>query len=807
MQRDRDASPGPAPAKAQRKTTARPARAGRSAARKKVVRPDGLPKVDGHAAYADDLTFPGMLHAAVATSTEPHARLLGVDTDAARAMPGVHAVLTAEDVPGINSIGCSSDDQPLLATEKVRWLGDRLAIVAAETPRQAREGAAAVRGSYDPLPGVFDVEQALLPGAPVLHEDHPTKNLAAKGCVYKGDIDRGFADADVIVEGTYEFGMQEHAYLETQGCVAVPEADGGITVYASMQCPFYVQEAVATLLGIPLSMVRAVQTVTGGAFGGKEDYPSEPAACAAILAVHTGRPVKLILNREEDIRWSSKREAQRVRHRIGAKQDGTLCAIEVDLYLDAGAYLGLASVVADRGNASVVGPYRVPHVRVDTHTVYTCNAFSGAFRGFGHPQVAVATEAQMDELAHKLGMSPIALRDKNLLRAGDVAPTGETLPAPVEACDTLHAAVDLMNYDVARKKVDAHNAKNTRTRLGLGVSTIAYGCCLHAGGQFLEGAGALLQLHKDGSVSIAIGNTEMGQGATAVMQSLVAQELGCALERVRVKTVDTDLVPDSGPTVASRTTTMSGNAVLDACQKLKAELLPFVAETFGVRADAVSFADDGVRAGRKRMDYTALAEAAYVAKRHLLAAGWYAPPRKDWDTSTGQGQPYSAYAYATMIALCEVDTYTGRTRVKRVAAAHDVGATIYPDGAVGQVEGGIVQGLGYAIMERLNQQQGVIKNPNFTDYIIPSALDAPVIDVALIESRGVGEGQAAGPYGAKGLGEPSLIPIAGAVGNAIRDAIGARVFTMPFMPERVMDVLDQTHRRGDPLALLPSVNR
>lgn len=767
-------------------------------------RKDGLPKVDGEALYVDDMVLPGMLHAAIATSEQVHAWLDFVDTTEAEEAPGVVCVVTAEDVPGDNQIGVGKKDQPLLAERKVRWTGDRLALIAAETPRQAREAAKLVKGIYRALPGVFDVEEALAPGAPLLHDDNPTGNLCAKGCVYKGDPKRGMAEADVVIEETFDFGMQEHAYLETQGCVAVPERDGRITVYASMQCPFYVQEAVANILGIPFSRVRVIQTTTGGAFGGKEDYPSEPAACAAVLAWKTGRPVKLILNRSEDIRWSSKRESQRVRHRIGAKRDGTLVAMEIDVFVDAGAYAGLAAIVAERGNASAVGPYRVPHVRVDTHTVYTCNAFSGAFRGFGHPQVAVATESQLDELARRLGMSPVELRRKNLLRAGDVTATGEKLTPPVEGLETLERAVELMRFDEVNERIRAHNDAGGRTRLGLGVSTISYGCLLHAGGQYLEGAGALVQVHKDGSVSFAVGNTEMGQGALTVLARVCKDALGCSYDAIEAKQVDTDLVPDSGPTVASRTTTMSGNAVLDACRQLRAELLPVAAKLLSAKAKDVVLQDGVARAGRKSVSFDDVVAEAYREKRHLLKAGWYAPPRKRWDAKTGQGQPYSAYAYATHIALVEVDTYTGRTRVKKVACAHDVGRALYPDGISGQVEGGVVQGMGYAIMERLKQVEGKILNPNFTDYIIPSALDAPEIEMVLLESRGVGKGQAAGPEGAKGVGEPSLIPICAAVGNAIADAVGKRVVRMPFMPELVIDALREAGTKADPLALLPA---
>ncbi|MCP4501403.1 MAG: xanthine dehydrogenase family protein [Deltaproteobacteria bacterium] len=773
-----------------------------------VTRKDGPEKVDGSAAYVDDLSFSGMLHAAVAMSEHPHAYLDDVNIEAARQAPGVHAVLTAKDIPGENLIAVASADQPLLATEKVRWLGDRLAIIAADTPFQARAAAKLVQGTYRPLKGVFDMEEALKKGAPVLHEKHPTKNLAAKGCVYKGDVKKGEKEADVVVEGFFDIGMQEHAYLETQGSLAVPQRDGSVLLYGSMQCPFYVQDALCKVLDMPMNKVRVVQTVTGGAFGGKEDYPSEPAACAALLAQNTGRPVKFIMNREEDMAFSSKREAQRIHHRIGAKNDGTIVFVDIDLFLDAGAYLGLASVVADRGNASSIGPYRVPHVRVDTHTVYTSNAFSGAFRGFGHPQVAVATESQIDELAHKLDMCPVELRRINLLQAGDIAPTGEKLSAPVEARDTLEQALKRLDYDGVKKRIDDHNAKNERTRLGVGISSISYGSCLHAGGQFLEGAGSLVQVHRDGSVSVSVGNTEMGQGMVTVMAQLAADTLGICYEQVRVKATDTDLVPDSGPTVASRTTTMSGQAVVDGCRQLKEELEPTARHLLGLRHNARVVFEGGKFWGemtpRKKKKFEELIAAAYVEKRQLMKSGWYAPPRKVWDVKSGQGQPYSAYAYATQIAVVEVDTFTGRTRVQKVVACHDVGKAIFHEGAAGQVEGGVVQGMGYALMECFAQSEGKIRNNNFTDYIIPSALDAPEIDVVLIESEGVGDGQAAGPLGAKGLGEPSLIPIAGAICNAIRYATGERVTKMPFMPERVLEAIEKAGSAGNPLASFPT---
>lgn len=748
-------------------------------------RVDAEDKVTGRAQYVDDLDFPGLLHAKVVTSAHPHAEVLAVDTAEAERVPGVFAVMTAKDIPGENQVGVATADQPLLVEKKARMLADRIALVAAETPEAAAAGAAAVTIRYLELPVVPDVDAALAPGAPPIH-DHG--NLLAKKQVLKGDMAEGWRDAATVVERTYTTGYQEHAYLENNGVLAVPEPDGAMTVYASAQCPFYIQKAVARVLGLDLAHVRCIQSTTGGAFGGKEDYPSEPAACAALLSWKTGRPVKLVYSRAEDIAWSSKRHPMKVVHKLAARKDGTLCAVQIGLYSDAGAYNGLSSVVAERANATACGPYRVPNVRVDTWVVYTNGLFGGAFRGFGSPQVTFAMESQLDELAERLQISPAEIRRKNLLRVGDATATSQVLSESVGALATLEAAVERSGFEEKRRAYAAFNRTSRHKRKGIGIGCCMYGCCLHAGGQFLEGSGSLVHVRADGSVMVAIGGTEIGQGAFTVMAQLCAEELGVPLDRVRVTAVNTDLVPDSGPTVASRTTVMSGNAVLDAARKLRQKVLAVASEKLDVPVEKLEIRDGviGVRDGLKRVAFQEIAKACYDRKVNLTAEGWYAPPRKEWNEQMGVGEAYAVYCFATQVAEVEVDTRSGRVRVTKVTAVHDVGKAINRAGVEGQVEGGIVQGMGYAIMEELKTKDGRCLNPNFTDYLIPSALDVPEIETILVEDP-----YSRGPYGGKGVGEPSLIPIAAALANAVSFATGVRFTHIPITPERLLLTLSR----------------
>ncbi len=749
-------------------------------------RPDARAKVTGSTRYVGDLALPGMLHAALALSPVPSARVRGLELAPARAVDGVEAVLTAADVPGENLVGVIFSDQPLLAEERVRMVGDRLALVAARTPEAAWHAARCVQPLLEELPAVHDPVEALRPGAPAVHEGG---NLVRTFRVSRGDLKRERRRAPVVVEAEYRIGGQEHAYLEPQGCLAIPEGRRRITIVASCQCPFYVQQAVARVLGLPLAAVRVEQAPTGGAFGGKEDYASEPAACAAVLAFATGAPVRLLLPRELDMQVSTKRHAVVVRHRWGAGRDGKLRFADVETVMDAGAYIGLSTVVAERANVSSIGPYHVPAVRVATHVAYTNNLFGGAFRGFGAPQVTWAAEATMDKLARRLGVDPLELRRRNVLddRRRRTC-TGQRLAKPVLARECLERAAALAGWEEFHGNPRPDTAP---VREGMGIGLVLYGCNLHHGGQHLDRSSAVVILQPDGSVVVRVGLTEMGQGNLTAAQTITAQALGVDPAVVQVWQPDTTTVGDSGPTVASRGAHMSGMAILDAVRRLRARLDPVAAELLGCQPREVELAAGAASArGEPGRSVPMARVAAEMAARRIegIATGWHRSRTRRFDPETGTGAPYEFYAVACQIAKVTVDVELGLIQVAEVSAAHDVGRVIHRDALEGQIQGGIVQGMGWATSEELRLASGRLANPSFTDYVIPTAADTPRIAIAVVESEGAG-----GPFGAKGVGEPSLIPAPAAVRNAVCEALGVEIDRLPLTPPTVVDALGDRH--------------
>jgi CO/xanthine dehydrogenase Mo-binding subunit len=747
-------------------------------------RPDARAKVTGSTRYVADLAMPGMLHAAVTVAPIASASITALDVSAARAVEGVETVLTAADVPGRNLVGVIFEDQPLLAVERVRMVGERLALVAARTPEAAWAAARLVSVDLQPLPGVHDPVEALTPEAPLVHE---SGNLIREFRVVRGETTR--VRAGVVVEAEYRIGGQEHAYLEPQGCLAIPEGRERVTIVASCQCPFYVQQAVARVLGLPLAAVRVEQAPTGGGFGGKEDYPSEPAACAAMLAFATGRPVRFVLPRELDMQASSKRHAMVVRHRWGADRSGRLRFAEVDTFLDAGAYIGISTVVAERANASSIGPYHIPSVRVTTRVAYTNNLFGGAFRGFGAPQVTWAAEATMDKLARAVGLDPLEFRRRNLLddRRRRTC-TGQLLPRPVLARDCLDRAAEIAGWD-------AFHAQARKTqgaiREGMGIGLVLYGCNLHHGGQHLDRSSAVVILQPDGSVIVRVGLTEMGQGNLAACRTIAAQALGVDPAVVQVWQPDTTTVGDSGPTVASRGAHASGMAILDAVDRLRKRLDPVAADLLGCEVGDVELASGlaRVRSDPARcVPIRRLAGEVAARRVEAISTGWYRSRARRFDAATGVGEPYEFYAVACHVAKVDVDVELGIVRVTEVAAAHDVGRVIHRDALEGQIQGGIVQGIGWGTTEELRLDRGRLSNPSFTDYIIPTAADVPKISIAVLESEGPG-----GPFGAKGIGEPSLIPAAAAARNAVVEALGVEIDRLPLTPPVVVAALGERH--------------
>jgi CO/xanthine dehydrogenase Mo-binding subunit len=717
----------------------------------RLRRPDAPDKVKGTALYIEDLDFAGSLWGGVLRSPHAHARIRKLDAGRSRGGFFVGGVVTARDIPGRNVIPMVQSDWPVLAQDFVRHVGEGVAVVAADTREALAEGLAAVQVEYEPLPAMLDMEEALAAG-----------EIMARYKVRRGEASVAMTRSDlIVVEGTYHTPYQEHAYIEPNGMIAAPDGAGGVVVHGSMQCPFYVQKGVASALGLDLNRVRIVQTVTGGGFGGKEDAPSAPGAHAALLAMATGRPVRLILTREEDMAVMSKRHPARIQVKLGATRNGHLIAAEVDYLLDGGAYATLSPVVLFRGTVHACGPYRVPNVRVESRVVRTHKVPCGAFRGFGEPQVVFAFEAALDELAERLGQDPLVLRLKNALQVGDETITGHRLTESVGFREVLEQVAAASDW---KRKREEYARDRGSVRRGIGLAASYYGVGLGAMGKHLNPAGANLVVAGDGSVTVAVGTTEIGQGMVTVLTQIAAEALGCPADAVRVMEADTSRVPDSGPTVASRTTVMSGNAIRDAAAKIRAAMEPVIADSGLPWREAVSLC---------------------VQKQIGLAAhGWAVPPATTFDLATGQGEAYVCYSFSANVVEVEVDTETGETRVKGVWSGHDVGRVVNPTAGEGQVEGGVVQGLGYALTEEHALRDGRILNDQFSTYIIPTPLDVPEIKSVLVESAFPW-----GPYGAKGLGETPIIAIAPAVVTAIHQAAGVRLYSLPATPERVWDAI------------------
>jgi CO/xanthine dehydrogenase Mo-binding subunit len=743
---------------------------------KRVRRVESIDRVRGVGSFADDFSFAGMLHAAIVRSPVARGRVEQIDTRGIAHPDGLEGVFTFRDIPGRNAVPIILDDQPCLAEKHVNYVGEPVAVIVAADRPSARAAAREIEVKVKPLPPILDLLEA---------RDHPRVHLFGKNNIFKhlrirrGDAENAFSSCDVIAENEYRTPYQEHAYIEPIAMMAVPHPDGTIEIRGSMQCPFYVRKAVTTVLGLPESKVWVVQTATGGAFGGKEDVPSLLACQAALPAWKLKRPVKLLYDRTEDMSSTSKRHPSWVRYRSGATKDGVLRAVEVEYVIDGGAYSTLSPAVLYRGTVHAAGPYRCDDVKVDSYVVATNKVPTGAFRGFGSPQILFAAESQMDELANKLRLDPVEFRRRNLLRSGDFTVTGQKLHQSVGLEETLDRVLETSEWKPRPKKAKRADG------IGYGFSTVFYGVGLGAAGKHLARTGARVTVHADGSVAFSVGTTELGQGMTTVLSQIVADELGVLLESVRMIPPDTSRVPDSGPTVASRSTTMSGNALKDACAKIRRMLLDEASQMLDSPVSRLSLIDGSVVATtsgeRTSLPLEDVIRTCAAKRLPLSAEGWHVSPPTSWNGKTGKGDAYVTYAWATNLAKVKVDRDTGEVTVLRVWAAHDVGKAINPMLAEGQIEGGVVQGLGFALTEHMStDDKGVILNPEFSTYIIPTAADSPDVTSLLVEHP-----YPDGPHGAKGFGEQPLMGIAPAIANAVFDAVGVRVRELPITPEKI----------------------
>lgn len=734
-----------------------------------LPRPDAVAKVTGEARYTDDYTFPGMLHARTLRAAHPHALIRHIDVSRARALPGVHAVLTHADIPGEKNHGLVIADWPALCYDKVRYVGDALAIVAADTREIATAALDLIDVEYEVLPAVTDPVAARQEGAPAVH---PAGNLLKHIKVRKGDVAQGFAQAEVVLERTFHTPFYEHAFLEPECAIGVPEPDGRLTVYVGSQIPYQDRSQIARCLAVPEDQVRVVGTLIGGGFGGKEDIMGQ--IHVALLARAAGRPVKMLYDRHESLTVHPKRHATQIRVKLGARRDGSLVAMETELYGDTGAYASLGEKVMTRATTHSAGPYEVPNVKADCYAMYTNNPPAGAFRGFGVTQSAFAVETMMDLLAETLGRDAADLRRQNALRVGSVTNTGQVLRESVGLVDCLDRVTSEIQRQTAAARLSPAAGRKARA-WGLAAGYKNTGL----GGGAPDKAGAEVELYEDGSAEVRTSSAEIGQGLVTLLAMIVAQELGLPAGRVRVLLSDTDLTPDGGPTTASRQTFLAGNAARGAASSLRQAMESILAERFDLPPQEIVFEEGLARVHERSVSVG-------EAVRLMRADGRQAKAQYEyWAPATqplgSGGDMHFAFSFAVQAAEVEVDLDTGEVKVLQLVAAHDVGRALNPLALQGQIEGGMLMGLGAALTEEFIVEDGRVVTDYLARYKMPSIRHAPRITSFIVEAE-----VASGPFGAKGVGEIASIPTLAAIANAVQKACGVRALRLPLDQDKLL---------------------
>jgi len=758
----------------------------------KHLRPEAVEKVTGDAIYTDDLKFDGMLYAKAKRAMIPHGFLTKLDVSKAKALPGVVAVLTADDVPAEKNHGLVIYDWPVMVGlgERVRYVGDALAIVAAQSQEIAEQAAALIEAEFDLQPVITNPVMARDEGVPQIHEKG---NLLKHIKVRKGDMEAGFAKADVILEHTFHTQTTDHAFIEPECSIAVPvkpdrssqstsernESDGDLSgfrleIYVGSQIPYQDRAQVARVLGWEESRIRIVGQLMGGGFGGKEDVMGQ--IHTAMLANATGKPVKMLFDRQESLLVHPKRHATQIRVKIGATKDGRLVAAETELYGDTGAYASLGEKVMTRATTHSAGPYDIEHVRADCYAMYTNNPPSGAFRGFGVTQSAFAVETMMDRLAETLKLDPVELRRINALHVGSITNTGQELKESVgllECIDRVDAEMRKHNPAPFKPVIDSANPNLVRA---WGFASAYKNTGLGGGAPDISGAD--VELYEDGTFQVRSSAAELGQGLVTVMRLTVAEEMGVAPDKVRVLVMDTDLTPNGGPTTASRQTFVTGNSSRYAAKTLREEISAAMAEKFDVRPEMIRFEDGVVHVNGSSLTYAEI-------YREMKAMGQQPKVRYEYEAPKTQplgtgGDMHFAFSFGVQAAEVEVNKRTGEVSVLRVVSANDVGMAVNPLGLQGQVEGGVMMGLGNCLTEEFIVENGNVVTDHLARYRVPGIMLTPEITAIIVEHP-----IAAGPYGAKGVGEISSIPTTPAITNAIYNAVGVQVDSLPVDQEKI----------------------
>lgn len=728
-------------------------------------------RLQGRPLFCADLDLPDPLILKAFRSPKAHARIRALRMEKALRVEGVVRIFSAADIPGRNKLGIINKDQPLLAEDKVRFAGEPVALVAAESECAARRALELLEVDWEDLPAVLDPEEALRPEAPRVHQ---TGNLLFRRRVHKGNAQEALGDCPVVVERTYRTPMLEHAYLEPDAGAGILDEDGTLIIYASTQNPHYDHKEVVGLLALPEDRVRIIQAATGGGFGSKLDLNVQGFIGLALL--HLKRPVRYVYSREEVFLATAKRHPLTITMKTGADRNGKIRAVKARIVCDTGAYGSYGIAVTSRAAVHATGPYEVEHVDVDSLCVYTNHVFCGAMRGFGTPQIAFAHESQMDLVARELGLDSLEIRRINALKPGSRTGTGQELAHSVG----IGACIERVAPHYAEARSRSHTAPPSDSVLrGVGLGAMWYGIG-NTGVQ--NPASARIEADEEGSLSVYTGCADIGQGSTTILAQIAAETLGMPPEAIKIVSADTGRTPNAGATSASRQTYISGNAVKQAAEKLAEVLLTEAVDALRAPKESVRLQDGFAVSDLAERPPVALSSLIRRARRKGIPLSWqgyFDPETTPLDPETSQGVPYATYAFACQMAEVLVDVLTGEVRVERVVAAHDVGRAVYPEGVRGQICGGVAMGVGFALMEAYRPGE----TASLKDYLIPTCADMPEVVPIIVEDR-----EPSGPFGAKGVGEPALIPTAPAIVNAIADALGQRLYRLPADLDSVLEL-------------------